>query len=303
MKLGMNLIGGATVAEVVADAQRAEREGFASFSMANIFGLDAINALTVAGYETSTIGLVTAVVPTFPRHPAAIAQQALTAASASGGRFTLGIGLSHKVVIEGMYGMSFDRPARHMREYLKVLLPLLNKEPVQVTGEQFTFRGGLRVPGDPVPCAIAAMGPAMLRLAGEQCSGTILWMTTAKAISEHIVPHLREGAQRSGRSDEPQVIVSLPIALTNDIDGAREAAAREYQNYGNLPSYRSMLDASGLSGAADAAIIGNEAELERSLRALAEAGTTLFHASCFPADDGATERTREFLASLAKRWN
>lgn len=302
MKLGMNVIGGATVAEVVADAQQAEREGFASFSMANIFGLDAINTLTVAGYETSTIRLITAVVPTYPRHPAAIAQQALTAASASGGRFTLGIGLSHQVVIEGMYGISFDRPARHMREYLAVLMPLLEKQPVQFAGNQFTFRGGLRVPGDPVPCAIAAMGPAMLRLAGERSDGTILWMTTAKAIAEHVVPHLREGSSKAGRS-EAQVIVSLPIALTNDVDGARQAAAAEFQNYGNLPSYRSMLDASGLAGPADAAIVGDEAALEQGLRELAEAGATLFHASCFAADEGAIERTRAFLASLTPTWN
>ncbi len=302
MKLGMNVIGGATVAEVVAEAKQAEAEGFTTFSMANIFGLDAIAALTVAGYETSTIELMTAVVPTYPRHPAAIAQQALTAASASSGRFSLGIGLSHQVVIEGMYGMSYDRPARHMREYLQVLLPLLRHETVRYSGEQYTFRGGLRVAGERVPCLIAAMGPAMLRLAGEQCDGTILWMTTARAIAEHVVPNLRSGAARSGRAD-PQVVVSLPIAVTTDVDGGRAAAAAEFQNYGNLPSYRAMLDASGLSGPADAAIVGDEATVERQLLELAEAGATRFHATCFAADDGAIDRTRSFLASLARQWN
>jgi F420-dependent oxidoreductase-like protein len=299
MQLGFNSIGGNSVAEIVADARQAEAEGFATYSMANIFGLDAINTLSVVGSHTSRIKLLTAVVPTYPRHPAAMAQQALTAASASDGRFTLGIGLSHAVVIHGMFGYSFDRPARHMRDYLAILLPLLRGEAVRVEGGDLTFRGQLGVPRvAPVPCAIAAMGPAMLRVAGEQTEGTILWMTTAEAIRKHIVPRLRAAAASVGRTD-PQVIVSLPIALTSDVAGAREAAASQFQVYGNLPSYRAMLDASGLDGPADAAMVGDEATLERGLRELQEAGVTQFNASCYAADPGAIERTRAYLASLA----
>lgn len=301
MEIGFNSIGGTSVAEIVADAQRAEREGFLSYSMANIFGLDAINTLSVVGSHTERIRLLTAVVPTYPRHPAAMAQQALTAASASNGRFTLGIGLSHAVVIHGMHGMSFEKPARHMRQYLDILLPLLRGEAVRVEGEQFTFRGQLAVPGvTPVPCAIAAMGSVMLKLAGERCDGTILWMTTGEAIRKHVAPKLRSAAQAAGRP-EPKIIVSLPIALTSDVDGARDTAAKQFEVYGNLPSYRAMLDESGLSGPAQAAMVGDEAALRAQLKELEEAGVTHFNASCYAADDGAVERTRQFLASLPKQ--
>jgi len=120
------------------EIQRAADDGFASAWLSNIFGLDALTALAVAGSQVQGIELGTAVVPTYPRHPAVLAQQALTTATAVGGRLTLGIGLSHKIVIDDMYGYSFDRPARHMREYLSVLLPLLDGEPVAGDGEILT---------------------------------------------------------------------------------------------------------------------------------------------------------------------
>ena len=299
MELGFNSIGGNSVAEIIADAQQAEAEGFTTYSMANIFGLDAINTLSVVGSHTNSIKLLTAVVPTYPRHPAAIAQQALTAASASNGRFTLGIGLSHAVVIHGMFGMSFEKPARHMREYLSILLPILRGEAVRVEGGELTFRGQISVPGvTPVPCAIAAMGSAMLKIAGEQCDGTILWMTTAEAIRKHVAPRIRAAANSASRPD-PHIIVSLPIALTNDVAGARAAAAAQFELYGNLPSYRAMLDQSGLAGPAEAAIVGDEAALRAQFKELEEAGVTHFNASCYDVGTGSVERTRAFLADIA----
>jgi F420-dependent oxidoreductase-like protein len=299
MRIGWNSIGAGSLDATIADAQQAEAEGFAAYSMANIFGHDAITTLAIVGTQTSSIELLTAVVPTYPRHPAAIAQQAVTAQAASKGRFTLGIGLSHEVVIHGMYGMSYDRPAAHMREYLAILMPLLRGEPVRFKGEQLTFRGAIQVDGaKPVPCAIAALGPAMLKLAGEQTAGSILWMTNAKAISTHSAPRLRKAAAEAGRP-EPQIIASLPIALTNDVEGAREAATKQFQVYGNLPSYRSMLDTGGAVSPGDAAIVGDEAALDRQLRELEEAGVTLFTTSVFPADEGSVERTRAFMAARA----
>ena len=175
MKIGINSFASGTLNELVADIQQAESEGFATVSMPNIFGFDAIVALAVAGAQTSRIELATGVVPTYPRHPAAIAQQAVTAQAACDGRFTLGIGLSHQIVIEGMYGLSYDKPAVHMREYLSVLLPLLKGEQIGHASDQYTFRGGITVPDPkPVPVIIAAMGNVMLRLAGEETDGTAL---------------------------------------------------------------------------------------------------------------------------------
>src|SRR5450432_1539766 len=115
-------------------AKRAADDGFASAWMNNIFGLDALTALAVVGRQVPGIELGTAVVPTYPRHPAVLAQQALTVAAAIGGRLTLGIGLSHKIVIDDMYGYDFGQPVRHMREYLAVLLPLLEGQPAAFRG-------------------------------------------------------------------------------------------------------------------------------------------------------------------------
>ena len=142
MDIGIG-IGGQTVDEVVAQAQRAGAEGFASAWTANIFALDAITTLAIAGRAVPGLHLGTAVVPTFPRHPHAMAQQAMTAWDATGGRFTLGIGLSHQIVIETMFGLSYDKPAAHMREYLAVLLPLLRDGNVSFDGDLYRVHAPL----------------------------------------------------------------------------------------------------------------------------------------------------------------
>ena len=294
--------GAPSVGAIVDDAKQAEQEGFAGYWMPNIFSYDAIGTLTLAGNETERIELVTAVVPTYPRHPHAMAQQAVTAQAASNGRFVLGIGLSHRIVIEGMFGMSFDRPARHMREYLSVLNPLLRGEGSEFEGEHYKTKLQLDVAsGQPVPCMIAAMGPAMLRLAGELTDGTILWMTAAGAVERHIAPRIREGARNAGRP-EPRILCGLPIQLTDDPDAARAAAAKQFSNYGQLPSYRSMLDTEGAAEPEDVALLGGEEELSTALGRLQAAGVTDFGASVF-GDEAARERTREFLAGLAPELN
>lgn len=289
----------AKVTDVVADARAAEAEGFATFAMANIFSHDAMGALTLAAAQTERIELMTAVVPTYPRHPHAMAQQAKTVQAAGGERrFVLGIGLSHAVVIEGMFGMSFDRPARHMKEYLDVLLPLLAGERVQYQGEQYKGNLFLEIAdAESVDCMLAAMGPAMLRLAGARTEGTILWMTAAKAVETHIAPAINAAAREAGRPD-PRIVVGLPIMLTNDADAGREAAAAQFANYGNLPSYRGMLDIEGAAHPADVALIGTEEGLEASLRRLIDAGATDFGAAAFGSEEEQS-RTRAFLAELA----
>jgi alkanesulfonate monooxygenase SsuD/methylene tetrahydromethanopterin reductase-like flavin-dependent oxidoreductase (luciferase family) len=132
--------------------QRAADDGFASVWLSNIFGLDALTALAVVGNQVGGIELGSAVVPTYPRHPAALAQQALTSAAAcGGGRLVLGIGVSHKIVIEDMYGYDFGQPVRHMREYLAVLLPLLERRQASFTGATVRANIGLTVPGEGRP--------------------------------------------------------------------------------------------------------------------------------------------------------
>lgn len=283
---------------MIARAKDLESRGFASIWMANIFGLDAISTLALVGRETNRIELGTAVVPTFPRHPVAIAQQALTAQAAAGGRFALGIGLSHRIVIEDMLGFSYDRPARHMREYLEVLTPLLRGEPAKYVGEHYRVDAALQVPGGaPVPLLVAALGDAMLRLAGSYTDGTILWMTGPATIGSHIGPKLREAAAAAGRK-EPRIVAGLPIALVKDADAARQWVAENLAIYGTLPSYRAMLDREGASGPADVAIVGDEKELDRALGRLRDAGVTDFDAAIVPVDDEADARTLSYLKSV-----
>ena len=303
MQIGL-FIGGAgpapTVQSIVEQAQQAEAAGFTTFGMANIFSHDAMGALTLAAAQTERIELMTAVVPTYPRHPHAMAQQALTVQAASGGRrFVMGIGLSHKIVIEGMFGYSFDRPARHMKEYLDVLLPLLNGDPVQTDGEHYRGQISLDIPDaeKPVSCMLAAMGPAMLKLAGARTDGTILWMTAASVVESYIAPTMNAAADEAGRP-HPRIVVGLPVMLSSDVEAARATAAEQFANYERLPSYRSMLDKQGAAHPEDVAVLGTEEQVETQLRQLQEAGTTDFVGVVFGSEDERS-RTEEFLGSLA----
>ena len=243
------------------------------------------------------IELGTAVVPTYPRHPAALAQQALTAAVATGGRLTLGIGLSHKIVIEDMYGYDFGHPLRHMREYLAVLLPLLDRGPVSFTGTTVRANIGLSTPGEGrVPVLMAALGTQMLTLAGQQVDGTVLWMTGPATVRDHIVPTLAAAAAAAGRPS-PRVVCILPVCVTDDPAAARDRATKVFAIYGELPSYRAMLDREGAAGPADVAIVGDEDAVSAQIRALAQAGVTDFVAGEYSRGDDAV-RTRALLRSL-----
>jgi 5,10-methylenetetrahydromethanopterin reductase len=277
--------------------QRAADDGFASAWVSNIFGLDALTALAVAGSQVPGIELGTAVVPTYPRHPAVLAQQALTTATAVGGRLTLGIGLSHKIVIEDMYGQSFDRPARHMREYLSILLPLLDGQPVSVQGETLRASITLSTPRPArVPVLLAALGPQMLRLAGQRTDGTVLWMTGPATVRDYVVPTIREAAEAAGRPS-PRVVCLLPVSVTDDPDGARARANRVFAIYGQLPSYRAMLDREGAEQPGDIVLTGDEDAVAAQIGALEEAGVTDFIAAQYTrGEDG--ERTRALLKSL-----
>ena len=284
-------------------AEDAEQQGFDSFWLPQVFGADVLTVIALAGQRTDRIELGVAVVPTFPRHPVVLAQQALTAQTATGGRFTLGIGVSHQSTIEDWLGLSYDKPARHIREYLSVLRPLLNEEGVDFHGREFRVNGALQVP-DAMPCPVlvAALGPVMLGIAGELADGTITWMAGVKTVESHIVPRIRAAAAGAGRP-EPRVCVGVPVAVTDNPDAARERAARLLHSYGLLPSYRRMLDMEGVQGPADVAVVGNEADVEQQLRSFADAGATDILATVFSVDASPTsvERTNSLLQSLVGR--
>ncbi len=289
--------GGKTIDDVVADAKLAEGGGFASYAIPQIFALDAMGVLSVVGREVPRIELATGVVPTYGRHPITMAQQALTVQIASGGRFVLGIGLSHQMVIENMFGLSFDKPVHHMREYLSVLMPLLHDGTVSYKGETMRVDTTLGAePRIPPPVVIAALGEQMLRLAGTMADGTMTWMTDPATLAAHIVPTITSAAERAGRH-APRVFAALPICVSEDVEKARERAARDLQVYGFLPSYRAMLDREGAGGPGDVAIVGDEAVVAKQVLALADAGVTDFIAADF-GSRGELSRTRVLLESL-----
>jgi 5,10-methylenetetrahydromethanopterin reductase len=303
MRIGVPLNepqGPEALSELRDQLRRAADEGFASAWMSQLFGLDTLTALATAGSGVAGIEVGTAVVPIYPRHPAVLAQQALTVAAALGDRLTLGIGLSHKFVVEDMYGYSYDRPVRHMREYLSVLLPLL-------AGEQADFKGAtvscdIRLSASRerrMPVMLAALGPQMLHLAGERVDGTITWMAGPVTLRDHIVPLINAGARDAGR-EAPRVVCLLPICVTDEPENARARASEAFALYNDLPSYRAMLDLEGAAGPSDVVIVGDEDSVAGQVMALAEAGATDFVGIEFSGGSEA-QRTRALLKSLLTR--
>ena len=303
MRIGINInpsAGGgrpANLDQLVEQVASFARQGFATAAVANIFGYDALTVVAVAGRAVPHIELETAVVPIFTRHPVAMAQQAVTTQAAAGGRLLLGIGLSHRPVVEERWGMSFERPVEYMQEYLAILLPLLRGEAVEYSGLRLRAKAQLSVPeAAPPPVILAALGERLLRLAGAQTDGTALWMVGPKTLAQHIVPIIAEAARQAGRP-APRILAGLPICVTSDAAAARARAARVFQTYGQLPSYRAMLDREGVSGPADVAVVGSESDVERQLAQLEQAGATDFTASPFGSAEE-QQRTVEFLGAM-----
>lgn len=300
MKYGIfgGSVNGGSVDDVVAEAAAAERDGFASFWVPNIFGHDALTCLAVVGREVPRIELGTSVVPTYPRHPHAIAQQCHTVAAASGNRLTLGIGLSHKVVIESMLGMSFDKPVRHLKEYLSVLMPLSRGETAHFDGEVYSVHARVDAKGSTgFGVVVAALGEQMLRVTGAMADGTLTWCTGPQTLADHTIPTINRAAADAGRP-APRIIAALPVCVTTDRAAAAERAANVFAVYGTLPSYRAMLDREGAAGPADIAITGTVAEVQDRVAALAGIGVTDFAAVEFGGTPDEQHDTREALKGL-----
>ena len=167
--------------------------------MPQIFGLDAFTTLAVIAREVPEISLGTGVVPVYRQHPMALAQQALTVSQVGNGRLVLGIGLSHQIVVESLWGLSYDRPLRYMREYLAALGPLLEGEESAATGEVVTAVGAVDVVAPAPELLVAALGPKMLELAGRVADGTVTWMVGPKTLADHIVPTISAAASAGDR--------------------------------------------------------------------------------------------------------
>jgi 5,10-methylenetetrahydromethanopterin reductase len=286
------------VDDYVADLAQLRDEGFRRVWVAQMpWQADTLTVLAVAFREVDAIEVATGVLPIQNQHPMLLAQRALTLSAMSGGRFILGLGMTHRMVTEGMWGIPWDKPVRRLGEYLDGLQPLLAGKEANATGETVTTRGVLQIPNAPAPPVyIAALGPQLLRLTGRRCAGTLTWMTGPKTLAEHIGPTLRRAAAEAGRPEgEVQVAASLPIAVTDDVDGLRAQAAEQFAIYGQLPSYRAMLDREGYRDPQDVALIGDEKLVTERIDELRDAGVDELVGSPFDTSADGRARTRKLL--------
>jgi F420-dependent oxidoreductase-like protein len=302
--VGVTDAGNTPLDDLVAQVKAAEDAGFHSVWIPNIFGMDAMTVCAIAGRETSRIELATAVIPTYSRHPMYCAQQAATTQAACDGRFVLGLGPSHKVVIEALLGLSYAKPARHVREYMTIVTQLLEKGETQFEGGTYRVKGRLAVAcSKPPQVMIGALGPLMRKIAGSLCDGTITWMTGPVTLESEVGPGVRAAAEAAGKP-APRIVAGVPVALTDDPDGAREFAAQAFAMYGTLPSYRAMMDVEGVDGPAGLTLAGDEKAIEAGIRRYADAGVTDFNAAIFPHGEdrkAAVARTHAFIGELARQ--
>jgi 5,10-methylenetetrahydromethanopterin reductase len=288
----------------IRELTQARDEGFARVWMTQMpSDADLLTVLAATLREVPDIQVASGVVPIQNQHPTLLAQRALTLNIIGDGRFTLGIGVTHRAVTEGMWGISWDKSVKRLSEYLDGLLPLLAKEKVDAPGDLVTTRGALQIPNAPTPeVYVAALGPQMLRVAGRRTAGTITWMTGRKTLREHVGPTLRTAAAEAGRPEgSVAVAAALPVSVTDDIDAARARAAKQFAMYGHLPSYRAMLDREGYAGPEDAALIGDEDKVWGHLDELRDAGVDEFVGIPFDPSPEGGQRTRACLRKWESR--
>jgi F420-dependent oxidoreductase-like protein len=290
-----------SLAGLTARVAAIEAAGFDSVWMGMAWGMDPLTVLAVAGQGTSRLELGSAIVPAPPRHPVVMAQGARTAQAALGGRFRLGIGMSHETMMRGSLGLDVDRPVARLREYLTVLRPLLDGRPVSFHGAHYDVEAELGIESADVPVLVAALGPKALAVTGELADGTITCWVGAQTLASHVVPAITTAAERAGRH-APRVVAILPVALTGAAGAARASLDELFAWYGTLPAFRPMFECEGVSGPGELALVGDEAALDAGLARFEAAGATDLVVNLIDVEPGCAERTLAFLASrLAAR--
>lgn len=303
MRLGINgtgLVQKASVDAIADHAKTAALDGFSSYWLAEhpTGGLDAMMVLIIVGLRVPEIELGTAIIPTFPRHPMVLAGQVHTLLNTIGPRFTLGIGLSHKPMMAQL-GIPFDRPIGHLKEYLSVLMPLLNEGRVSYKGEMISCDATTFFkPTQATPVVVAALGPQALNVTGRLADGTTLAWVGPRTVREHIKPRISEAAASAGRM-APRIIATLPVCVTDDEEGVRAMITKTLTMYGQLPSYKAMFEREGVSEPGELALVGSQAKVSDALEELSSAGVTDFAASEFTTNRKEALQTRQLL----KQWN
>ncbi len=236
-----------TATNLVARVKDAERRGV-GMVWTTVGGptADPVTAYAAAGAATKRIGLGTAVVPTYPRHPITLAAQAIAIDDLAPGRLRLGVGPSHRPVIEGAYGLPMGKPLNHLREYVTILRALLWEGSVDFAGDSFTVKMALPADAPPpkIPIPISALRPNAFHLAGEIADGAISWVAPIAYLVETALPALRAGAEAAGRP-RPPLIAHVPVAVSADRAAARAAFRAQFPHYAKLPFYAAMFAAAG----------------------------------------------------------
>ena len=278
-----------------------ESRGFSSYWMPQVGMYDVLTMIALASHKTSKIEMGSAVVPSYPRHPNVLAEQAATVNALAGGRLVLGVGPSHKPGIEDSLGLKYEKPALHMREYVTILKALGEEGKVDFEGEMYRIKTGIGVPdAQPFPVLMSALGPLMLKAAGEVADGTVTWMVGRNTIEKSTVPLITKAAADAGRPS-PRIVVGVPVCVHDDRDQAIARSVQIFKHYGALPNYRRQLDAEGINEAGEIAVVGNEKEVKDQLQGFFDAGATEVIASVYPAGDdarGSFGRTNSLLDSL-----
>jgi F420-dependent oxidoreductase-like protein len=301
-----------TLDESIARAKAAERLGYESVWLSQL--PDARDAsLVIAEYAAATerIKFGTGVLPIYTRHPTAMVQMAATLDEMSGGRFILGLGVSHKVTVESMWGLHLDHPVEAMREYLTIVQTSLAEGSGGFEGNYFSAQWSYSAPRPRnLPVMIAALSSRMLDLAGEMTDGAVLWMCAPNYIRDHVVPIVKAARERVGKSlDGFEIVAHVPVCLTSDRAAALDVFRPVVSRYANLPYYRKVLDAAGYKEQLDAgnitegmlddfAGIGDERQVRGAIQRYREAGLTLPAAGPFSGHKGAAgfEKTLQAAA-------
>ena len=296
------------LAGLLADGRAAEHAGFTSFWIPQVPGyLDAMTAIALLGQVTDRIEIGTAVMPIQTRHPVAMAQQALTTQLACGGRFALGLGPSHDWIVDGQLGLSYERPVRLVRNHLQVLnAAFRGPGPVDIENDSYRVHSPFDVAEPmPMPVLLAALGPTMLRIAGEQASGTILWMADERAIHDHVAPRITAAATDAGRPT-PRIVAGVPVTLCSngDVDDARAYASEVLGHAHFSPNYVRLLEHGDAADVGDTMAAGDERAVLARLQRYRDAGVTDLAIRIVPLGADANSRTesrtrtQEFLATL-----
>ena len=302
-------VGGPTIREIQTMILRAEELGIpAAWMTTGGARPDSITVFAATAALTQNIKLGTSIVPTYPRHPLVMAQQAQIVAQLAPGRFRLGVGPSHRPTIEAM-GLPFNAPLAHLREYLQILKAILQNGRVDFDGQHYTAHDSI-----PEPLDIEIMGSALRRgsfeLCGAESDGAISWICPPQYLQDVALPALQTGACQAGRQPPP-LIAHAPVCVHENPDETRAAVRQQIMNP-RLPYYQKMLVEAGYPEAVqgvwsdamiDGAVIwGDEEKCAEGIRRLFDLGATEVLASPITAGPNPAEsldRTMRFLGQAA----